>query len=99
MLLLHKGFTKKNGTVKGVQLYKCVHCGKQFLGGNRLDNNVLWEEYTLGKQTYAQLADKYRCSIKTIQRRIDAVQVEIKPPKYIKLRGLMFFSSIIFCVC
>lgn len=32
----------------------------------------------LGKQTYAQLAGKYQCSIKTIQRRIAAFKVEIK---------------------
>lgn len=57
-------------------MYKCAHCGKQFLGGNRLHNDVLWEEYMLGKQTYAQLAKKYNCCIKTIQRRIDAVHVK-----------------------
>jgi len=28
-----------------------------------------------GKQTYEQLANKYNCSIKTIQRKIDAVKV------------------------
>lgn len=42
--------------------------------GKRLHNNVLWEEYMLGKQTYAQLAKKYNCCIKTIQRKIDAVK-------------------------
>ncbi len=56
-------------------MYKCAHCGKQFLGGNRLHNDDLWEEYMLRKQTYAQLAKKYNCCIKTIQRRIDAVKV------------------------
>jgi transposase-like protein len=38
LLLWVKGFTKKNGFVKGVQLYKCGNCGRQFLGGNRLNN-------------------------------------------------------------
>jgi len=47
-------------------------CGKQFRD-RQLDLNpqLLWQEYTVGKQTYAQLASKYECSIKTIQRRID----------------------------
>jgi len=45
------------------------------LGGFRLDNAVLWEEYTIGKQTYSQLAAKYNCSIKTIQRRLDRYTV------------------------
>jgi len=70
---------RKNGRVKGVQLYKCYCCGKQFLGGFRLDNAVLWEEYTVGKQTYSQLADKYKCSIKTIQRRLDRYCVPLVP--------------------
>jgi DNA-binding Lrp family transcriptional regulator len=61
--------------VKGVQRYKCYVCGRQFVGGARLDNRVLWQEYTKGKQTYRQLADKYGCSAKTIGRRLDKVEV------------------------
>lgn len=44
------------------------------MGGNRINNEVLWEEYTQGKQTYSQLALKYNCSVKTIQRKTDAVK-------------------------
>ena len=44
------------------------------MGGNRTNTQVLWEEYTQGKQTYNQLALKYNCSVKTIQRKIDAVK-------------------------
>jgi hypothetical protein len=68
--------TKKNGKVKGVQLYKCTSCGKQFLGGERLDSHLLWQEYTEGKQTYQQLSEQYGCPIKTIQRRLDKVNVK-----------------------
>jgi hypothetical protein len=70
---------RKNGLVKGVQLYKCYGCGKQFLGGFRLKNSVLWEEYSVGKQTCSRLAAKYKCSIKTIQRRLDRHCVENMP--------------------
>jgi len=59
-----------------VQLYKCHNCGKQFLGGNRLNDAQIWFDYTAGKQTYKQLAEKYNCSIKTIQRRIDSYEVK-----------------------
>ena len=45
------------------------------MGGKRLDTKVLWKEYTVGKQTYNQLAFKYGCSVKTIQRRIDRVEI------------------------
>jgi hypothetical protein len=43
----------------------------------------LWKEYVSGKQTYLQLAEKYQCSIKTIQRKLDRVIIstELKSPK------------------
>lgn len=66
----------KYGFINSVQRYKCSLCGKQFLGGQRLDNALIWEEYTQGKQTYVQLAEMFKCSIRTIQRRIDAFNVE-----------------------
>ena len=59
-----------------MQCYKCATCGRQFLGGNRIDNTLLWQQYTTGKQTYSQLSQKYGCSIKTIQRRLDKVKTE-----------------------
>ncbi|WP_301099523.1 hypothetical protein [Otariodibacter sp.] len=36
----------------------------------------MWQEYTQGKQTYKQLADKYGCSLKTIQRRLDTIELK-----------------------
>ncbi len=36
----------------------------------------MWIEYTQGKQTYSQLAKKYSCSTKTIQRKIDSAKVQ-----------------------
>lgn len=36
----------------------------------------MWTEYTQGKQTYKQLANKYGCSIKTIQRRLDTIEIK-----------------------
>lgn len=51
-------------------------CGRQFVGGNRIENGVLWREYTEGKQTYEQLGQRYGCSVRTIQRRLDRVEVK-----------------------
>jgi hypothetical protein len=59
--------------VGGKQRYKCMACGRQFLATDRIDTAILWSEYTVGKQTYSQLALKYNCSRKTIQRKIDLV--------------------------
>lgn len=50
-------------------------CGRQFVGGARLDSGQLWREYTKGKQTYEQLAARHGCSRRTIQRRLDQVEV------------------------
>ena len=58
-------------------MYKCHICGKQFLGGNRIDPAILWREYSELKQTYAQLAERYGCSPRTIKRKLDAYA----PPK------------------
>jgi len=57
-------------------LYKCNHCGKQFLAGNRLNNDEIWNDYVKGKQTYIQLSKKYNCSVRTIQRKIDKVGIQ-----------------------
>ncbi len=65
----------KNGIIKGVQRYLCRTCGRQFVGGERVENENLWREYTEGKQTYGQLAARYGCSVRTIQRRLDKVEV------------------------
>jgi len=58
-------------------LYKCHVCNKQFLGGKRINVRELWEEYSKGKQTYEQLAIKYNCSKRTIQRKLDLYSVSI----------------------
>lgn len=69
--------TKKNGFLRGKQMYKCYICKRQFSAGNRVEIEVVWKEYCEGKQTYEQLAKKYNCSKKTIQRKIDLYQVKI----------------------
>lgn len=51
------------------------------MGGERIDSALLWAEYVKGKQTYAQLATKYKCSIRTIQRKIDIHKVVLHPKK------------------
>ena len=39
-----------------------------FVGGVRINNAELWQEYVKGKQIYLQLTTKYGCSKKTIHR-------------------------------
>lgn len=44
------------------------------MGGDRIKDERLWKEYVEGKQTYSQLSEKYRCSIRTIQRHLDKIK-------------------------
>lgn len=65
------------------------------MGGVRISNDLLWEEYHEGKQTYKQLAAKYNCSIKTIQRRLDLVKLSMKtitPKPVIVLMDTTYFG-------
>ena len=63
--------TKKNGVNSDKQLYRCYSCGRQFLDRKRIDLDELWHLYSSGKQTYVQLAERFFCSTKTIQRWLD----------------------------
>jgi len=38
-----------------------------------------WQEYVFGKQTYKQLSEEHKVGIRTVQRRIDSVEVGFKP--------------------
>lgn len=40
-----------------------------------MDSETVFGEYLYGKQTYAQLSERYSCSTRTIQRHIDKAKV------------------------
>ncbi|MGV6988112.1 transposase [Testudinibacter sp. P80/BLE/0925] len=61
-----KSTIQKYGTYHHIQRYKCLTCNKTFTLKNKLNSNKIWLDYTLGKQTYKQLVDKYHCSLRTI---------------------------------
>ncbi|WP_439895569.1 transposase-like zinc-binding domain-containing protein, partial [Basfia succiniciproducens] len=63
-----KSSIQKYGTQNHIQRYKCNVCNKIFTLKNKLDSIKIWHDYTLGKQTYKQLAESYHCSVRTIQR-------------------------------
>lgn len=71
---------QKYGVRNGKQRYKCIACGLCFSGGVYIYPAQIWDDYTKGKQTYKQLAQKYNCSTKTIQRKIDSYKI-ITPRK------------------
>lgn len=66
----------KCGFYKGAQRYKCASCKRKFIDVVRIDSAKIWQQYTQGKQTYAQLSEQYHCCKKTSQRKIDEVKIE-----------------------
>ena len=68
---------KRNGCRNGKQRYKCHACGRQFDGGRRLNPQEIWQAYSEGKQTAAQLAKTYGCSRQTILRHLKKVQIKV----------------------
>ena len=76
-------------------MYKCHVCGKQFLGGFRIEPEQLWREYQEGKQTHLQLSIKYKYSKRTIQRKLDLHQIIIRkkqPRPVIVLMDTTYFG-------
>ena len=55
-----------------------MYCKQQFIAREKLNVSILWQEYTQGKQTYLQLAQRYNCSTKTIQHKLDEINIEQK---------------------
>ncbi|MFU2074751.1 hypothetical protein [Gallibacterium anatis] len=92
---------KKHGKLNNFQRYFCHQCHKTFTFKKKLDPIKIWSDYACGKQTYQQLAIKYHCSVRTIQRYIDkSLQNTIKitsksiPEHYY---GYHLFWSLFWC--
>jgi hypothetical protein len=105
MRSLQQPDNQKGGFRNGRQKYKCHACGRQLVGGHRLDSSVLRQECVRGKQTLCQLARSYGCSERTIRRKLDHVTVEtaVSRPRAVVLlmdtaywgrgSGLMLFKD------
>ena len=52
-------------------MYKCLDCGRQFVGGNRPDKDAIITDYIDGRQTLRQLSEKYSLSIRTVWNRLN----------------------------
>ena len=65
------------------------------MGGERIDAVKLWREYSEQKQTYAQLAEKYGCSPRTIKRKLDAYtppRGAVSPSKVVVVMDTTYWS-------
>jgi len=88
---------KKDWFKRWKQRYKCKLCGHVFQNKTRkkkIEINKLWEEYCFWKQYYEELAKKYNCSIKTIQKKLDQykfISPEVQPREIILLMDTTYF--------
>lgn len=69
--------TKKNWNKNNIQRFKCNTCGTIFQNNKKeeIDPTKLLTEYIHWKQTYKQLAQKYKKWIRTIQRKLDQAKI------------------------
>ena len=71
---------KKNGLRHGVQLYKCMACGRQFRGGKKFSSSDVWELYLHNKQTISEISNLFHKSASTVKRRLREVKIEWRQP-------------------
>jgi len=85
------------------QRYKCKDCGYVFQSKGRtnkkskIQNQKLWEDYSLHKQTYKELSDTYSLSIRTVQKKLDEYvlpKVILIPTNIILLIDTTYFGNI-----
>ncbi|WP_423972711.1 transposase [Glaesserella parasuis] len=80
-MVCHSSDIRKHGIRNNIQHYFCNECHKTFILKTKLDPIKIWTDYSIGKQTYKQLAEKYHCSIRTIQRYLEkAPKTALNPP-------------------
>jgi len=54
-------------------MYSCKDFGRQFQGGLRINNISLWNDYLTANRTISDLSTLYKCSERTIRRRLSLV--------------------------
>ena len=60
-------------------MHCCHDCGKQFQGGLRISDIDLWHLYLTDKRTIKELSFLYKCSERTIRRRLGLVAESFTP--------------------
>ncbi|MDG6236205.1 transposase, partial [Glaesserella parasuis] len=80
VIFCHSSDIRKHGIRNNIQRYKCNACNKTFTLKKKLNPISIWNDYSIGKQTYKQLAEKYHCSIRTIQRYLEKAPKTVLNP-------------------
>ena len=94
--------TKKDGTMRWRQRYKCKSCNHIWIWKSRwrkkIDKEKLYEDRSLHKQTYKELWEKHWLTSRTIQKYLDWVWIVrdrgIVPTEIILLIDTTYFGKI-----
>lgn len=71
---------KKDWFKRWKQRYECKQCGHIFQNKTRKQNikiNQLYQKYCFWKQTYKELWEEYKISVKTVQKKLDTYVLQI----------------------
>ncbi|WP_460900747.1 IS1/IS1595 family N-terminal zinc-binding domain-containing protein, partial [Staphylococcus aureus] len=63
--------TKRNGSFRGVQRYKCRDCGVQFVHNTSVSSETLWHEFAHEHATVPVLAKRHGINERTVRRKLD----------------------------
>jgi hypothetical protein len=91
---------KKDGFKRWKQRYKCKFCGHVFQNKSRQNKGQikqLWNEYSHWKQTYTELSEKHKVSVKKIQKELDKYEFiapRIRPKKIVLLMDTTYFWDV-----
>lgn len=90
--------TKKDGKRKWRQSYKCKRCSHVWIAKPRnkikVDIGILYEDFSDHKQTYKELAERRRISLKTVQKYLDMKNIvinKVRPRKIVLLIDTTYF--------
>lgn len=90
--------TKKDGKRKWRQSYRCKKCLYVWIAKSRrktkVDAEKLYTDFSVHKQTYSELSETYKITVKTVQKYLDMKTLswnKVKPRKVILLIDTTYF--------
>ena len=86
----------KYGFSNNKQIYQCKNCKNQFSFKDNSWINKAYQDYTIHKQTYAELELRYGKSEKTIRKYFDTLDLKVESSKLLDKRINLTFDTTFF---
>lgn len=90
---------QKRGKLRNIQRYFCKNCKSYFSSKRRNNNEKLWEQYSIGKQTQEQIGKNIGKSRKWVNKRLkitkdlECKNTAIKPQETVLIIDTTYFAS------